>query len=218
MNAVVVRLSDLAFLSPADLSGACSESELGEKILKQFAFLPGDLRVTITDGTARIEYREPAAEKLSEAQRFSEQAAQSAKSGDFQQALHLFTQALAANPALPVVRRDLAMLHYELGDLSAAKDQLIDALRLAPDDAWSYVVQWNIFTCEQGSDSAIRFFTKALDLKPDNPYALNGLGAASAKSGDSASANVSVTKNSQTKLLHAPLGKQRDGYLKVCVP
>jgi len=30
MNAVVVRLSDLAFLSPADLSGACSESELGE--------------------------------------------------------------------------------------------------------------------------------------------------------------------------------------------
>jgi len=109
------------------------------------------------------------------------------------------------------------MLHYELGDLSATKNQLIDTLRLAPDDAWSYVVQWNIFTCEQGSDSAIRFFTKALDLKPDNPYALNGLGAASAKSGDSASANVSVTKNSQNKLLHAPLGKQRDGYLKVCV-
>ena len=117
MNAVVVRLSDLAFLSPADLSGACSESELGEKILQQFAFLPGDLRVTITDGTARIEYREPAAEKLSEAQRLSEQAAQSAKSGDFQQALHLFTQALAANPALSVARRDLAMLHYELGVL-----------------------------------------------------------------------------------------------------
>jgi tetratricopeptide (TPR) repeat protein len=67
--------------------------------------------------------------------RLSEQATQKAKSGDFPQALHLFTQALAANPALPVTRRDLAMLHYELGDLSAAKDQLIDALRLAPDDA-----------------------------------------------------------------------------------
>jgi hypothetical protein len=33
------------------------------------------------------------------------------------------------------------MLHYELGDLSATKNQLIDTLRLAPDDAWSYVVQ-----------------------------------------------------------------------------
>jgi tetratricopeptide (TPR) repeat protein len=80
------------------------------------------------------------------------------------------------------------MLHYELGDLSAAKDQLIDALRLAPDDAWSYVVLGNIFTREQDWDSAIRFFTKALDLKPGDPYALNGLGAATAKSGDEASA------------------------------
>jgi len=188
MQAIVVRLSDLTFLSSEDLSGACSQAELGEKIIKQFAFLTGDIRVTITDGTARIEYRQPDTEKMSEAQRLSEQASQKAKSGDFPQALHLFTQALAANPGLPVTRRDLAMLHYELGDLSAAKDQLIDALRLAPDDAWSYVVLGNIFTREQDWDSAIRFFTKALDLKPGDAYALNGLGAASAKSGDESSA------------------------------
>ena len=102
MQAIVIRLSDLTFLSSEDLSGACSEAELGEKIIKQFAFLTGDIRVTITDGTARIEYRQPATEKMSEAQRLSEQAAQKAKSGDFPQALHLFTQALAANPALPL--------------------------------------------------------------------------------------------------------------------
>ena len=46
----------------------------------------------------------------------------------------------------------------------------------------------NIFTREQDWDSAIRFFTKALDLKPGDPYALNGLGAASAKSGNEDSA------------------------------
>ena len=46
----------------------------------------------------------------------------------------------------------------------------------------------NIFTREQGWDSVIRFFTKALDLKPGDPYALNGLGAASAKSGVETSA------------------------------
>ena len=80
------------------------------------------------------------------------------------------------------------MLHYELGYLSAPKDQLIDALRLAPDDAWSYVVLGNIFTREQDWDSAIRFFTKALDLKLGDAYALNGLGAATAKTGDEDSA------------------------------
>ena len=110
MQAIVIRLSDLTFLSSEDLSGACSQAELGEKIIKQFAFLTGDLRVTITDGTARIEYRQPATEKISEAQRVSDQASQKAKSGDCQQALHLFTQAGVANPALPLTRRDLAML------------------------------------------------------------------------------------------------------------
>jgi hypothetical protein len=69
MRAIVVRLSDLTFLSLEDLSGACSQAELGEKIIKQFTFLTGDLRVTITDGTARIEYRQPNTEKMIEAQR-----------------------------------------------------------------------------------------------------------------------------------------------------
>jgi hypothetical protein len=67
MQAIVIRLSDLTFHSSEDLSGACSHAELGEKIIKQFAFLTGDIRVTITDGTAPIEYRQPATEKISEA-------------------------------------------------------------------------------------------------------------------------------------------------------
>ena len=66
--------------------------------------------------------------------------------------------------------------------MSAAKDQLIDALRLAIDDAWSYVVLGNIFTREQDWTSAIRFFSKALELKPGDLWALNGLGTALAKS------------------------------------
>ena len=89
MRAIVVRLSDLTFLSLEDLSGACSQAELGEKIIKQFTFLTGDLRVTITDGTARIEYRQPNTEKMIEAQRLSEKAAKNAKSGYFPHALHL---------------------------------------------------------------------------------------------------------------------------------
>ena len=83
------------------------------------------------------------------------------------------TQPLS-NPVLPDTRRDLAMVHYELGQLDAAKDELIDALRLAPDDAWSHVVMGDILTRQQDWTSAIRFFSKALDLKPDYPYALNG--------------------------------------------
>jgi len=81
MQAIVIRLSDLTFLSSEDLSGACSHAELGEKIIKQFAFLTGDIRVTITDGTARIEYRQPATEKMSEAEQATQKAKMSKPTG-----------------------------------------------------------------------------------------------------------------------------------------
>ncbi|MFN9980581.1 MAG: tetratricopeptide repeat protein, partial [bacterium] len=90
---------------------------------------------------------------------------------------------------MPDTHRDLAMAHYELGDFGAAKDHLIDALRLAPGDAWNHVVLANIYTRESDLPSAIRFFSRALELKPSDPYALNGLGAAHAKSGNDAKAH-----------------------------
>jgi tetratricopeptide (TPR) repeat protein len=147
------------------------------------------LSVAISDGAARITYQEPAREQLDEAKRLAIQGSQKANQRDFRAAADLFTKALAANPAMSETHRDLAMARYELGDFAAAKDHLIDALRLAPDDAWNHVVLANIFTRENDLGSAIRFFTRALELKPGDPYALSGLGAANAKSGHDAQAH-----------------------------
>ncbi len=90
MHTFVVKLSDLAFLSNEDLA---AHGDLGEKIIRQFSFLPGDLKVTISDGLAHIEYSPAAPEKFAEALRLADQGAKAAKSGDFPQAPHLFTQA-----------------------------------------------------------------------------------------------------------------------------
>jgi tetratricopeptide (TPR) repeat protein len=185
VHTFVVKLSDLAFLSNEDLA---AHGDLGAKIIRQFSFLQGDLKVTISDGLAHIEYSPAAPENLAEALRLADQGAKAAKKGDFHSALDFYTAALQANPALPDTRRELAMVHYELGQLDAAKDELIDALRLAPDDAWSHLVMGNIFTREKDWPSAIRFFSKAIELKPGDPYALNGLGAVCAKRGDLAKA------------------------------
>jgi Tfp pilus assembly protein PilF len=87
----------------------------------------------------------------------ADQGAQKARARDFHAAIDLFTRALSANPAMPDTHRDLAMAHYELGDFGAAKDHLIDALRLAPGDAWNHVVLANIYTRESDRPSAIRF-------------------------------------------------------------
>ena len=108
MHTFVVKLADLAFLSDEDLA---AHGDLGAKIIRQFSFLPGDLKVTISDGLAHIEYSPAPPEKLAEALRLADQGANAAKKGDFHSALDFYTAALQANPALPDTRRDLAMVH-----------------------------------------------------------------------------------------------------------
>ncbi len=96
---------------------------------------------------------------------------------------------LELDPAMADARRELAMTLFELGDMDAAKNELIDALRLKPDDAWSYVVLGNIYVKhDRDLATAARFFTRALELKPGDPYALNSLAAVSQELGDSAKA------------------------------
>ncbi len=87
---------------------------MGEKILRHFAFLPGELSVAISDGAARITYQEPTREQLDMAKRLAIQGSQKANQRDFRAAADLFTKALAANPAMPDTHRDLAMARYEL--------------------------------------------------------------------------------------------------------
>src|SRR5439155_24054426 len=49
MVTILVRLADLEFLSPHDLSGGLSTSEIVDVIRKQFGYLPGEVDVEIND-------------------------------------------------------------------------------------------------------------------------------------------------------------------------
>ena len=185
MVTLVVRLADLEFLSPHDLSGGLSTAEIIDVIRKQFDYLPGDIHVEISDGVATIRFEEASAHDQAEARRLLEKAAKRAKSGEFEKAKDIYERVLDLDPTVPNARRDLAMTLYELGDMAAAKDQLIDALQLVPDDAWSYVVLGNIYVkheCDLAT--AARFLTRALALKPGDPHALNSLAAVSSELGD----------------------------------
>jgi tetratricopeptide (TPR) repeat protein len=185
MVTILVRLADLEFLSPHDLSGGLSTSEIVDVIHKQFGYLPGQVDVEINDGVATIQFEEASEQKQMEARRLLEKAAKRAKSGEFRKAQDIYERVLDLDPAMADARRELAMTLFELGDMSAAKDQLIDALRFKPDDAWSYVVLGNIYVKhDRDFATAARFFTRALELKPGDPYALNSLAAASQELGD----------------------------------
>ena len=189
MVTFVVRLADLEFLSPHDLSGGLSAAEIIDVIRKQFDYLPGELHIEISAGIATIQFEEASAQAQTEARRLYEKAAKRAKSGEFRKAKDIYDRVLELDPAMAEARRELAMTLFELGDMEAAKDELIDALRLRPDDAWSYVILGNIYV-KHDSDlpTAARFFTRALELKPGDPYALNSLAAVSSELSDPAKA------------------------------
>lgn len=185
MVVVVVRLADLEFLSQDDLSGGLSVSDVVEKIRQQFDYLPGELDVVITDGVATIRFEEASEGERSEARRLFAKAAKRAGSGEFQKAKDIYTRVLELDPAMADARRELAMTLFELGDMPGAKDELVDALRLNPDDAWSYVVLANIYVKhDRDLATAARFLTRALELKPGDPYALNSLASISQQLGD----------------------------------
>ena len=189
MGTFAVRLADLEFLSPHDLSGGLSAAQIAEAIRKQFDYLPGEVRIEISEGVATVHFEEASAQSQTEAHRLFEKAAKRAQNGEFQKAKDIYERVIELNPAMGEARRELAMTLFELGDMAAAKDELIDALRLRPDDAWSYVVLGNIYMKhDRDLATAARFFTRALELKPGDPYALNGLAAASQELGDSAKA------------------------------
>lgn len=189
MVTLVIRLADLEFLSPDDLSGGLSDAEVVDVIRRQFGYLPGEICVEIKDRVATIQFDEASASEKTEALRLFEKAGKRARSGEFQKAKNIYERVLALDPAMPDARRELAMALFELGDMEAAKSELIDALRLRPNDAWSYVVLGNIYVKhDRDLETAARFFTRALELKPGDPYALNSLAAVSQELGDTTKA------------------------------
>jgi tetratricopeptide (TPR) repeat protein len=114
----------------------------------------------------------------SEAARLAEKGAKRAAAGDFAKAVEILKRALILQPSLHSARRDLAMSYAEIGDAENAANHLIEVLRLNPDDAWSWVVLGNLYLGPKNdAETAEKFFRKAIELKPGDPWALNSLAA-----------------------------------------
>ena len=173
---LAIPLKHLGFLLPG-LDDSLPPAEIAARLHAHFAFA-GDITVTITEGVAYVTGDEAALAKRDEAARLAERAAKRARDGDFARAVELYERVLQLHPTLATAHRELAMSLMELGRLDAAKDALIDAIKLAPDDAWSFVVLGNVYARLAQPALAKRFQLRALELKPDDAWALNGLAAA----------------------------------------
>ena len=187
MTQLSIPLSLLAALSGAKDWTALSLSEIEQQVRAAFTFLGSAIEVVIEGGIAHIKYLPPKKAKQEEAVRLMERAEKRAQAGEYTRAVELYERLLKLDPSVQPAWRNLAMARMELGRNDEARDALIDALRLDPRDAWSYVVLANIYAKHRREYAQARtFYERALELKPDDPWALNGLAAAMVEMGDSA--------------------------------
>lgn len=181
---LAIPLTHLGLLLPG-LDAGLPPAEIASRLAAHFVFI-GDITVTITDGVAYITAADAALAKRDEAARLAERAAKRASNGDFARAIELYERVLQLHPARADTHRELAMCLMELGRLDAAKDALIDALKLAPADAWSFVVLGNVYARLEQPALARTFYLRALDLKPGDAWALHGLAIAEMRLGETA--------------------------------
>jgi tetratricopeptide (TPR) repeat protein len=181
----VIPIQDLILLPGAEGLMDLPPDVQKATISALFPFLPDGTTFTIENGEVTIEVPGAGLSDVTEAERLAAKAEKRAQNGEFAKAKPIYERVLQLNPVAIEPRRNLAMVCYELGEFEEAKDHLIEVLRLDPSNAWSFVILGNIYSRTRNDGaSASKFFRKALELKPGDPWALNGLGAVHCESGE----------------------------------
>lgn len=185
VKSVTIAINDLfEFEGQAVPAVRPGDEVIAAMVRQQFAFLPQPLQVDIAERTVTVSFAAESASAQEEANRLAARAAKRAGAGEFDKAISILKRVLELQPSFHQARRDLAMCCQEVGDSDSAKNHLIEVLRLNPGDAWSWVVLGNLYVKEPKDwPTAEKFFHRALEIAPDDPWALIGLATITAQRG-----------------------------------
>ena len=178
MKEIRLKISDLFEVDPQSREEPKELAAITAYVLKHYAFLPKPIAVMLEGDEVVISYPEEADAKKDEARRLADRAVKRAKEGSYEKAIGLYKRVLELQPSFHAARRDLAMVYVEVGDVESATNHLIEVLRLDPKDAWSWVVLANLYIREKSDkDTGEKFLRKALEIAPNDAWALNSLAA-----------------------------------------
>jgi tetratricopeptide (TPR) repeat protein len=176
---IVVKLKDVIIdpAKPVDLTAMPAEQAIA-LIKKAYGLLAANMTFEIKDGMVVITVDEKRGQDEDVARDCLARGMKQAQSGRYNKAVELFARAIKIAPEHTEARRNLAMALMHSGRLTEAKDQLVDVIRLSPQDTWAYVLLGNIFANQENDHkTAERFFQKALETDPKDTYALTNYAA-----------------------------------------
>ena len=186
MKSVTIQINDLFEFEgqpvPAQRPDAAAVEAMARR---QFEFLRQPLQIEVGESAVTISFTE----ESTKPNRTRQHAWRSGRPNGPLKATTtrrspLWKRVLELNPSLHKARRDLAMACMETGDTEGAKNHLIEVLRLNPGDAWGWVVLGNLYAKNQKDwPTAEKFLRRALEIAPNDAWALNGLAAITAQRG-----------------------------------
>src|SRR6266496_5303705 len=184
MKEIRLKISELFEIDPQTAERPKEFSAITEYVLKHYGFLQKPIAVTVEKDEVVISYPEEPDAKREEAARLAARAVKRASEGQYEKAIGIYKRVLELQPSFHAARRDLAMAYMELGDVDNATNHLIEVLRLDPKDPWNWVVLGNLYIREKGDlETGEKFIRKALEIKPNDAWALNSLAAGFQKKG-----------------------------------
>lgn len=173
-----LKISDLFEFEGQTAPGTPDTATVTALARKQFGFLPQPVLIQIEGDEVVIQYPEEPAAAQTEAKRLADKAGKRAAEGNYAKAIGILKRVLELQPSLHAARRDLAMAYVETGEVDNATNHLIEVLRLNPRDAWSWVVLANLYIRQKADkDTGEKFLRKALEVSPNDAWALNSLAA-----------------------------------------
>lgn len=176
MRVIQLKVADLYDFEGRTPDSNPDSDAISALAIKQFSFLPKPLTVLVEGDNVSISFPEESTAAQAEAVRLAKRASQRAGEGSFEKAINIFKRVLELMPSLHLARRDLAMAYVESGDVENAVNHLIEVLRLNPQDGWSWVVLANLYIREKrDKETGEKFIRKALEISPDDAWALNSL-------------------------------------------
>jgi tetratricopeptide (TPR) repeat protein len=154
-------------------------------VAQRFSFLRPPIVVAVEDDEVVVSYGDESEAQRAEAERLAARAAKWAAQGEYKKAISIWNRVLELHPSSQTARRDLAMAMVEVGDVAGAINHLIEALRIDPKDAWSWVVLANVYIRQRNDkETGLSFLRRALEIAPADAWALNSLATVTAERGE----------------------------------
>jgi len=179
MATILINLKDIIIDpdSTVDLA-ALPAGDAMDRVKTSYGFLASSVDVSIANGAAVINLKEPPAHKVADAEKTYNKAVQDAQQGDYAKAIKRFQQVIEILPLHIDARRNLAMAYLELKNFAKAKEHLLECSQLDPNNVWTLILLGNLYgKNERNFPVAEFYYEKGFSVNPNDSILLNNYAA-----------------------------------------